>query len=135
MKKSQKKALAVGASAAALAAAAAGAYFLTGTRGAKNRKKVSAWAAKAQQEVVSELKSLQKFSKPAYLAAVDAVTRRYKTMKNVDPAELAAMARELKGQWDAISKRVNGTAKVTKVVKRTATSKKRPATSKARSKK
>lgn len=115
MKKGQKQALAIGAGAAALAAAAAGVYFLTGKRGAKNRKKVAVWADKAKKEVVSELKGLQKVSKQTYNKAVDEVTKRYKQVKNIDPADVMMMANELKGNWDAIAREIsNATKKVTK---------------------
>lgn len=111
MKKSQKKVLAVGAGAAAVAAAAAGIYFLTGKQGTKNRKKIGTWAAKAKREVISELKGLKNISQSTYHQAVDTVARRYKGLKNIDAAELAAVAQELKGHWDTISKQIKPSAK------------------------
>lgn len=117
MKKSQKKAIAVGAGVTALAAAAAGAYFFTGKRGVKNRKKVSGWANSAKKEVMSEMHKMEKVSKEGYHSAVDSVMKKYKAMKNVDNKELAAMAHELKGHWDAISREVSkARTKVVKVI-------------------
>lgn len=107
MKKSQKKAVAVGASVAALAAAAAGAYFFTGKKGAKNRKAIASWANTAKREVMTEVGKMKNMSKQTYNKTVDAVMANYKTVKNVDRAELVAVANELKGHWDAIAKEVD----------------------------
>jgi hypothetical protein len=104
MKKSQKQALAIGVGAAALAAAATGVYFLTGKRGAKTRRQVSAWADKAKREVIKELKQLKKIDSGNYQQVIDKVTKRYKKLGKVDTKELAAVAKELKGRWAAISK-------------------------------
>jgi hypothetical protein len=106
MKKSQKQAVAVGASVAALAAAAAGAYFFTGKKGAKNRKKVASWVGNAKRDVQAELNNMEKVSKQAYNKAVDNVLKNYRSMKNVNTAELTAMASELKGHWDNIASEV-----------------------------
>jgi len=103
MKKSQKQAIAIGAG-AALAAAAAGIYFFGGKRGAKNRKKVSAWAEKAKREALAELRKVKTVSKQSYNKTVDEVMKRYKQAKRLDPAELTALASELKSHWNSISK-------------------------------
>jgi len=115
MKKSQKQALAIGASAAAVAAAAAGVYLFSGKRGAKNRKKIGAFANKAKREVASELKKIKKLSKQSYSATVDQVMKRYKQAKRMNPDEIMAVANELKGSWNAIAKEVSKASK--KVVK------------------
>jgi gas vesicle protein len=101
VKKSQKQALAVGAGVAALAAAAAS-YFLAGKRGARNRKKVGVWAAKMQKEVVSRIKEAREMSQSKYHEIIDKVHENYKSMKNVDPKELAATASEMKKHWSKI---------------------------------
>ncbi len=103
MKKSQKKAVAVGAGVATLAAAAAGAYFFAGKKGAKNRKKVSTWTSKAKREVMSEVGKMKNVSKQTYNKTVDSVLGNYKNIKNVDTKELMAVTNELKGHWDAIA--------------------------------
>ena len=119
MKKTQKKAIAIGAGITALAAAAAGTYFFAGKGGAKNRKKVSTWASKAKKEVMSEVAQMEKMSKQAYNSAVDNVMKNYKSMKNVDSKDVTAMAKEMKGHWDSIAKEVTAmTKKVTKVIPR-----------------
>lgn len=105
MNKSQKKTAAVvGASIAALGAAtAASVYFFGGKGGAKNRAKVSKWADKAKKEIMEEIKAMENVTKTSYNSAVDAVTKQYRGLKNVDPAELQNLAKELKGHWDSIS--------------------------------
>ena len=115
MKKSQKKAVAVGAGIAALAAAAAGVYFMTG-KNAKNRKKVSAWAGKMQKDVVRELNKAQKASRDNYHKIVDQVAKNYKGLKNVSPAELALVAAQMKGHWASIQSEMKDAAKTVRRV-------------------
>jgi hypothetical protein len=110
MKKSQKKALAVGAGVAALAAAAAGVYFLTG-KNAKNRKKVAKWAAEMQKDVVKELKKARQNSQAAYNKVVDSVARNYKAAKKVSGPELAVVAADLKSSWNTIRKEMDSVGK------------------------
>ena len=125
MKKSQKKAVAVGAGIAALAAAAAGVYFMTG-KNAKNRKKVAAWAGKMQKDVVRELNKVQKASRDNYHKIVDQVAKNYKGLKSVSPAELAAVAAQMKGHWASIQNEMKSAAKtVRRVVPKAAKSKAR----------
>ena len=90
--------------AAAAAAAAAGAYFLYGKNGSKNRKVVKAWMLKARGEVMEKMAKLQSVSEDKYGEIVDSVIRGYKSAKKASPAELAAVAAELKGHWDEISR-------------------------------
>lgn len=123
MKKQQKQILTASIGIAGLAAAAAGAYLLTGKRGEKNRKKISAWAIKAKKEIVSELKGVEKVSKKAYEETIKKVTDKYKQLKNVDPSELQSLITEAKGHWDAISQEIAAASKTvskaaTKVVKK-----------------
>lgn len=116
MNKSQKTAVAVGAGVAAIAAAAAGIYFLTG-KNAKNRKKVAKWADSMRKDVIKELKQAGKLSKSGYNQLIDEVSRNYQGLKNASGPELKALATELKGHWDAISKEVGSAARnVRKVV-------------------
>lgn len=140
MKKSQKKAIAIGAGVAALTAAAAtGAYFLTGKKGVQNRKKIAQWANQAKKEVTTEFKKAEKMSRGAYDAAVDTVAKRYKNLKKLDASELAGLAKELKGHWDSINKGMSTSAakrprKAAKKAVRKAAKKaaKKPAKKKAR---
>jgi hypothetical protein len=109
MKTSKKVGIGVGLAAAA-AAAAAGAYFLYGKNGSKNRRMVKGWMLKARGEVMDKMEKLESVSEDKYRDIVDSVVRGYKGAKNASPAELAAVAAELKSHWSSI-KRTLGSSK------------------------
>lgn len=111
MKNKTKLELAAGAGFAAAAAAAAGAYFLTGKRGAKTRRKLSAWANKAKSEAVREFNKMKVKNAAAYRKMVSGVEKKYRAMKNIDPQEVAALVSELKEHWDVVSMEVAKAAK------------------------
>lgn len=103
----RKVAAGIGAGVALAAAAAAGAYFLYGSKNAaRNRRVVKGWALKAKGEVLEQMEKVRQMDQKTYNKIVDSVTSRYKAIKSVDKAELAAMARELRGHWKSISKQV-----------------------------
>ena len=107
----------------ALAAAALGAYFLYGTvEGKKQRRKIRGWALKAKGEVLEKLENLKEVNEDAYQQIVNSVTARYKNLKNVNPAELASLAKELKGHWQNIQREFQSSKKT--VEKMSATTKK-----------
>jgi uncharacterized protein YktA (UPF0223 family) len=89
---------------AALAAGAAATYYFSGPEGKKHQKIVKGWAKKAQAELVSKMKQMETVSKKGYEQATSEVLEKYKQVKNIDPAELNALGKELKGHWDNISK-------------------------------
>lgn len=115
MKKSQKKALAIGGSLAALAAAAAGVYMMTG-KNAKNRKKVAAWGEKMRKDVIKELHRAEKNSQATYNQVVDTVAKQYKGLKNVSGPELAATTAELKKSWDLIKSELENAGKTVRKI-------------------
>lgn len=117
MDKKQKEAVGVAAGLAALAATAAGIYFFSGKKGAKNRKKVAAWADDAKKEVMKQLKASEKLTKANYNKVIDSVAKQYKELKKVDQSEILALSKELKGHWDSIYKEITA---ATSQVKRTA---------------
>ena len=132
MKKNQKTALAAGAGLAAIAAAATGIYMMTG-KNAKNRKKAAKWVGDMQKDVVKQLNVAGKATKATYHKVVDTAAANYKNLKNVDTADLAAAAAELKASWDAISSEMKtATATVRKVVPKTAKSVAKKVTSTAK---
>jgi hypothetical protein len=107
-KMSQEAKVAVGAGLAALAiAGAAGAYFLYGKDGAKNRKQVKSWALKAKAEVLEKLEKARVLSEENYHMIVDAAMAKYAKAKNVAPAEVADLSRELKSHWKRIKTHLN----------------------------
>ena len=99
--------VAVGAGIAALAAFAAAGYFLYGKDGAKNRKKVRGWMLKAKGEVLEGVEKMKDVSEADYKLIVDKVGAKYKAVKNIDPAEVEAMVRELHGHWKNIKKTIS----------------------------
>ena len=101
------------------AAAAAGAYFLYGTKdGKKKMKQIRGWALKAKGEVLQKVEQLKEVNEDLYHQVIDSVLKRYETLKSVSPAELAAVAKELKGHWKNIKKELHSSVKkVSKVQK------------------
>jgi hypothetical protein len=106
MNKKQKKiAVEAGMGLAAITAAtAAGVYFLSGKKGAKNRKKVKGWMLKAKGEVLQEMEHMKNMSEGRYKDTIDAMAERYKILKSVDQKELDHLVKELKGHWKNIKK-------------------------------
>src|SRR5690606_37044353 len=104
VKKTNKNVLgAIGVGAAI--AAAAGAYFLYGSKNAKqNRMKVKSWALKAKAEVMEKLEKAQNINEKTFSKIVDDVVKKYKALRNVDAKEIALLAMEMKSHWNAIKK-------------------------------
>lgn len=92
---------------AAAAAAAAGAYYFYGKNGPRHRKQLKGWAVKAQGEVMERLEELKDVTRDSYEKTVNDVMSQYKTLKKASPAELASVAKELKGHWNAVSRQIN----------------------------
>ena len=101
MAKSSKTKVAaeIGFGLALAAAAVVGAYYLTGERGKKNRKKIKSWAFKMKGEILERMEKLWHIDEKRYHDIVDAVSRRYKKLKTVNNRELAELTKELKGHW------------------------------------
>jgi hypothetical protein len=100
-----------------LTAAAIGAYYLYGHKDAeKNRAKVKGWMLKAKGEVLDELEKVQDVTESVYMAAVDAVAKRYNELKNIDAADLEIFIKEMKNHWQGIKKTMS--SKPAKQVKR-----------------
>lgn len=95
--------VAVGAGLAAIAVAGvAGAYFLYGKDGAKNRKKVKAWGLRAKADVMDKLEKSKMVTEENYRMIVDGALTKYAKLKSVAPEELAALSKELKSHWKSI---------------------------------
>ena len=101
-KNKKKVVLGVGVAAAA-AVALAGAYFLYGKDGVKNRKKVKGWMLKAKGEVLEKLEQLERVTPKVYEDVVAGVMSRYKKLKSVDAKDLENLSRELKASWKHVS--------------------------------
>lgn len=96
----------VGAGVGMAAIAAAGAYFLYGKRGAKNREVIAGWALQMKGEVLEKMESLKEIDQEAYHRLVDKTAQRYGRVKRVSASELKRMTAELKDAWAHISKQL-----------------------------
>ena len=101
MKKS-KKIVGVGIGLAAITAL--GAYFLSGERGAKNRKKVLGWTLKMKGEVLEKIESKRTIDRATYLGIVDQVAGRYAKLGTITASELQHLTVELKNAWIHLNK-------------------------------
>lgn len=104
---------------AALAGLAAAGYFLYGKDGARNRKKIKSWMLKAKGEVLEGVEKMKDVSEEEYAMILDKVATKYKAVKNIDPAEVEAMVKELRGHWKSIKKSITPAPKK-KVAKKAA---------------
>jgi len=94
-----------------LAAAAAGVYFIYGNKEVqKKAKKVKGWALKMKGEVLEKIEKLKEVDENAYHAAIDAVTKKYESVKSIDVTELMTVAKELKSHWRSIKKELTASA-------------------------
>lgn len=108
----------IGAGLVAVAAAAAGAYFLYGSKNAKqNRKQVKAWTLKAKGEVLEKLEKLKDINEDVYQKVVNEVSNKYQQLKTIDKNDVVEFAKELKSHWKSISKEIAAFHKKNKVKK------------------
>lgn len=100
----KKPAKILGAGIGLAAIAAAGAYFLYGEKGARNRAKISGWALKMKGEVLEKIESMKTIDRETYIRLVDKVAERYTKLDTVGTAELQHLTVELKNAWGHINK-------------------------------
>ena len=130
-KKSAKKAthtgrtmMGVGAGLVAAGAAAAAGYYFYGSKSAKKHRKVAAkWAMDMKEEVVKEVKHLEKANPKAFVAIVDRVAKTYAGARSINGEEVKRAAKELKANWDLVQKETkravrNGVSHAKKVAKK-----------------
>lgn len=98
----------IGMGVATLAAAAAGAYFLYGKDGAKNRKKIRSWSLKMKADVMDQIEKLKDVTEESYSMVIDQVAEKYSKVKNIDLSELDALKADLKKHWKNIKRDVMG---------------------------
>lgn len=85
---------------AAAVIAAAGAYFLSGKAGVKNRKMIKGWISTMKSEILERMKSLKEMNEGAYHRLVDQVAEHYVKVKKVNSGELELLVKELKSFWN-----------------------------------
>lgn len=89
------------------AAGIAGAYFLYGKDGAKNRKKIKGWILKAKGEVLEKIEKAKDFSEEYYHTAIDAVAEKYGKGKDITPEDIQGFVKDLKKHWKDIKKELS----------------------------
>ncbi len=115
--KKSSNAGAIIASLAGITAAAIGGYYLYGHEDAeKNRAKVRGWMLRAKGDVLDELEKVGEVTESAYAKAVDAVTTKYKELRNIEPDELEKFMSEMKAHWQGIKKTLSKTSPAKKAV-------------------
>lgn len=102
--KTKDKTLGAGIGLAALAAA--GAYFMYGKRGVKNREKISGWALQLKGEVLEKMAKLKDVNQQTYNELVEETAERYGRVKRVGGSELKHVTAELKNAWTHIGKQL-----------------------------
>lgn len=109
---------AVAAGVAAAAAAAGAAYYFYGAKHAKqHRGQAVKWSKDLKRDVVREAKKLEKIDAEVMKTVVNRAARAYQGLRAVDPAAVRHAANELKTNWRAIARELQGPAK--KAVKKT----------------
>ena len=96
----------IGAGIGLAAVAAAGAYFLYGERGARNRERISGWALKMKGEVLEKVEGMKNLDRDSYAKMVDEVAARYAKLEKVSASELRRLTAELKNSWAQIGKKL-----------------------------
>lgn len=117
-KQTTKKGASKGAQTAAVTAGVAGlaaaAYFFLGPNGKKNQKAVKSWAIKMKGDVVEKLENAREVGEPVYHQIIDTVAAKYEKGKTTAPAEVQALAQDLKKHWKTISSAITPAKKAVK---------------------
>ena len=96
----------IGAGIGVAALAAAGAYFLYGSKGAKNRERIAGWALQLKGEVLEKMENLKDLNEETYHRLVDETAARYGRVKRVSSSELKNISVDLKKAWTHIGKQL-----------------------------
>ncbi len=95
----------------------AGAYFLYGKNGTKNRKTIKAWTLRAKADVLEKLEKAKEVSQETFHTVVDEISSKYELkVKDISPEDIAAFSKDLKKHWKDI--KLDLSPKVKKVVKK-----------------
>ena len=99
-----------------VAVAALGAFFYAKTpkgkkQVAKISAKASAWAVNAKKDILNRVKDLKEVNEKTYHTVVDAVMKKYETVKKIAPKEVAMVGNELKKHWAAAKKEIGAQIK------------------------
>ncbi len=101
----------------------AGAYFLYGKNGTKNRKAIKAWTLRAKADVIEKLEKAKEVGQDTFESVVDEISSKYGAkMKDISTEDVAAFAKDLKKHWKDIKSELTPKAKpaAKKTAKKTA---------------
>lgn len=97
----------------------AGAYFLYGKNGTKNRKAIKTWTLRAKADVLEKLEKAKEVGQDTFESVVDEISSKYGAkMKDISTEDVAAFAKDLKKHWKDIKSEL--TPKVKPAAKKTA---------------
>lgn len=100
--------------AAGVIAGIAGTYFLYGTSGATNRKKIKGWVIKAKGEAIEKMEKMKELDEASYHALIDGVTQKYGKVKGIEQNEIHMLVKDLKKHWKNIAREAQGKKKPTR---------------------
>ncbi len=96
---------------AAIVAAAAGAYYLYGSKKApEHRRKLKGWMLRMKADALEQIEGLKEVNEEAYHKVIEGISEKYRQLKDVDPAEVVALASRMKTHWKDIQKDLKGAA-------------------------
>lgn len=101
----------------------AGAYFLYGKNGTKNRKAIKTWTLRAKADVLEKLEKAKEVGQDTFESVVDEISSKYGAkMKDISTEDVAAFAKDLKKHWKDIKSELTPKAKpaAKKTAKKTA---------------
>ena len=92
--------------AAGVIAGMAEAYFLygQGKQSAANRKKIKSWMIKAKGEALEKIEKVKELDEESYHKIMDGIAEKYGKLKDVEPAEVEALVKDLKKHWKSMVK-------------------------------
>lgn len=90
----------------------AGAYFLYGKNGTKNRKAIKTWTLRAKADVIEKLEKAKEVGQDTFESVVDEISSKYGAkMKDISTEDVAAFAKDLKKHWKDIKSELTPKAK------------------------
>ncbi len=100
-----KEKVGIGVGLTAAAVAAAGAYFLAGSKNAKqNRRKVKSWMLKAKAEVLEALETAEEMTEREFNDLIEGISKTYGKVKDASQADIREFKKEMKEHWPMIVK-------------------------------
>jgi hypothetical protein len=82
------------------ATVAIGGYLLYGPKGRQHRKQVEQWVARAKAEILEKMDRAEEVTEEQYHKIVDAVMKRYGTMKEIGKEKAGEAAESFKRRWE-----------------------------------